>query len=250
MSLFSGIGDVEREKQTLGTLARALVMAGDIDEGIELMRDLSVSTPNMAGLIEASTAVQLGDPDMAQAALALSFRGDPITGDAIGFGERGVAGALAELQLGKIADAVEHLQRADRDSHTDGERANARAALTVAYCAADEPDQALATADTLPTLSAGTYLDRMLATIGRGLAFVRLRRPDDAVAAFDAALEIVDATDDVLDQAITRLARAIAYETLDHPAAAAITAEAHRRLRELDIDALGWETAFRLAAGN
>jgi tetratricopeptide (TPR) repeat protein len=250
LGLFTSIGDTEREKQTLGTLARALVMSGEIEEGIELMRDHALSNPNMAGLIEASTAVQLGDPEMAEAALSGGFTGDPITGDAIGFGERGVTHALAELQMGKVAAAIAHLEQADRESHTDGERAYARAALALAYDAGDRPDDALAAVDTLPTLSAGTFLDHTMATTARGLALVRLGRGEEGATALDEAVALVDATDDVLDQAVTRLGRAIGYETLGRTDAAAVMADAHRRLRELDIDALGWETAFRLAAGN
>jgi class 3 adenylate cyclase/tetratricopeptide (TPR) repeat protein len=249
LQLFSSINDSEREKQTLGVLARALVMAGDIDEGLAIMQDHAAYSPNFAGLIEASTAAQLGDPEMAAAALGAKVETDPITGDAIGYGERGVVTGLMKLQLGKVADAVDVLRQAEDASHTDGERAFARAALALALCANNEPEAALATADTLPKLSAGTYIDRMTATIARGFALGRLGQTSDAEAALADATALVDTTDDLLDQAIARLARAIGLEALGKADADRVFAEARRRLRDLDIDALGWETAFRLAAG-
>ncbi|MBA3654371.1 MAG: tetratricopeptide repeat protein [Actinobacteria bacterium] len=250
LSLFTSIGDAERERQTLGVLARALVMSGDIDEGLQIMHDHAAYSANFAGLIEASTAVQLGDPDMAETALAAQVTSDSITGDAIGDGERGVVTGLAQLQLGRVGDALAQLEQAERDAHTDGERAFARAALALAFAADGDPEKALSTAATLPELSAGTYIDRMQATVARGLALARLGRTSEAETALTEAVAIVDGTDDLLDQAVARLGRAIGFETMGRPDAAAVMTDAHRRLRELDIDALGWETAFRLAAGN
>src|SRR5207302_9222295 len=114
--------------------------------------------------------------------------------------------------------------------------------------AAGEPDEALATVETLPKLSAGTYIDRMTATIARGFALARLDRGSEAEAAFADATALVDATDDILDQAIARLGRGIGLEAMGRPDAPAMLADARRRLRDLDIDARGWETAFRLGA--
>jgi class 3 adenylate cyclase/tetratricopeptide (TPR) repeat protein len=247
---FEAIGDHERGGQLLGTLARALVMAGDVEEGLEVMQSHVPGSPNFVGLIPAATAVQLGDPDMAIEALEAGVESSPIVGDSIGYGERGVVKGLTELQLGKVADSIVHLELADRDAHTDGERAYARASLALACAAAGEAERALTTADSLSGLAAGTYLDRMMAAISRGFAYIRLSRAGEAEAALADAVHMVDATDDVLDQAIARLARAIGLEALGRGEAPAVFADARRRLREIDVDANGWETAFRLAAGS
>jgi class 3 adenylate cyclase/tetratricopeptide (TPR) repeat protein len=250
LELFNDLGDAERGGQLVGTLARALVMAGKVSEGLEVMQSHVTGAPNFVGLIPASTAVQLGDPEMAVEALGARVVADPLTGDSIGYGERGVVTGLAELQLGNVADAIAHLEAADRDAHTEGERAYAKAALTLAYAANGEPDRALANATILPTLGAGTYLDRTTATIGQGFALVRLHRAAEADVTLAQAVALVDATDDVLDQAIARLARGIGLEALGRAEATELLADARGRLAAFGIDGHGWETAFKLAAGS
>jgi tetratricopeptide (TPR) repeat protein len=224
-------------------------MAGDIEEGLDIMRDDTALVPNFAGLIQAGTAVQLGDPEMAEDALAARFQRDSISGDVIGAGEFGVVAGLAQLQLGKVTDAVAIVEAAVDRSHTEGERAFGKAVLALAYCALGEPENALAAANSLSQLNAGTYLDRMTAAVARGFAYVRLGRGDDADAALLEAVTMVDDTDDVLDQAVARLARGIGLDAMGTADATRVLADARTRLRLLDIDALGWETAFRLAAG-
>ena len=114
---------------------RALVMSGKVSEGLEVMQSHVAGAPNFVGLIPAATAVQLGDPEAAEEALNARIVADPLTGDTIGYGERSVVMGLTELQLGKVTEAIAHLEAADRDAYTEGERAYAKAALTLAYAA-------------------------------------------------------------------------------------------------------------------
>src|SRR5205807_282051 len=115
-----------------------------------------------------------------------------IAGDSIGYGERGVVVGLIELQMGNVASSITHFELADRDAHTEGERAFARSALALALVAAGEPERAIETAASLSDLTAGTYLDRMTAALARGFAHVRLGDADRAIAALDEANVIVD----------------------------------------------------------
>ena len=90
----------------------------------------------------------------------------------------------------------------------------------------------------------------MTTAIGRGFARVRLQQGAEAEEAFAEATALVDATDDVLDQAITWLACGIGLDALGHADGVATLASARNRLAAIGIDAHGWENAFRLAAGS
>ena len=66
--------------------------------------------------------------------------------------------------------------------------------------------------------------------------------------AFAEAAAVVDATGDVLAQALVRLAHARARHATAEPDAASAIAAAHERLARLGVEATGWDTAFQLAA--
>jgi len=249
LDLFHAIGDGAQAGQLVGTLARALVMSGRVSEGLDVMRSHVAGSANFVGLIPASTAVQLGDPEMAEEALRGKIVSDPLTGDSIGYGERGVVVGLTALQLGRVADGIANLEEADRDAHTEGERAYAKAVLVLAYAAGRDPERALSTADALAALSAGTYLDRITATLGQAFALLQLGRSAEAEAALKDATAIVDATDDVLDQAIVRLAHGIGLAALGDAGAPTVLEDAATRLGKIGIDAHGWDLVFRQAAG-
>jgi hypothetical protein len=119
----------------------------------------------------------------------------------------------------------------------------------LAYAADRRPDDALAAADSLPALAAGTYIDKMTAALGRAFALIQLDRSADAEAALADAVALVDATDDVLDQAIARLARGTGLMALGRMEAGRVLKDSEARLASMGIDAHGWETAFRLATG-
>jgi hypothetical protein len=84
--------------------------------------------------------------------------------------------------------------------------------------------------------------------MARGLACAQLG--DDACAreACATALALADGTESPLDQALARLAHAHVLDALDDPEAEAVGAEARSRLDVLGLRAVGWETAFHLAA--
>ena len=94
----------------------------------------------------------------------------------------------------------------------------------------------------------GSYLDEL--QLDLAAAFLALRRGDaDAAARFDALVERMDASEAVLEQVITRIARAHAFAALGDPRAAEARADADRALAAIDVAMPGWETTFRLAAG-
>ena len=93
-------------------------------------------------------------------------------------------------------------------------------------------------------LSSSTYLDRTIAQLGYEL--VRAANGDeDVVAGFTELVAQIDETEDRVAQAIVRLAEALA-DALGLPTGEWALEEAERRLDELEIDASGWRTAFRL----
>ena len=76
---------------------------------------------------------------------------------------------------------------------------------------------------------------------------MRAREGDaEAASALDATLVAVDATEDLVAQAVTRLARAALLEEVGSTSAGAAHDDAELRLRELGIAAEGWRTVFRL----
>ena len=251
LELFRSINDTDQAHMVVGTLARALVMSGQVEDGLAVMEEhMPTGSPNFAGLIPASTAVQLGEPETAQELLSKGFRTSPISGDAVGFGEMGVQYGLADLQLGKVTSSLTRLRQAAVDAHTEGERAFARAALALALTANGEPEAAIETAESLPAMDAGTYIDKMMATVARGLALVRLERADEAESALADASRWWIALRTCSTRRSRDLARGIGLEALGKPDAARVLHDAQDRLTDIGIDAHGWETAFRLAAGS
>jgi hypothetical protein len=95
---------------------------------------------------------------------------------------------------------------------------------------------------------AATYLDRCVGAVARGFAEAHLGRPEESTAAFMTAAGTVDRTGDVLAQALVRLAHARAMQAVGDLEATAALSRAQDRLRELGIEAAGWDAAFCLAA--
>jgi hypothetical protein len=93
-----------------------------------------------------------------------------------------------------------------------------------------------------------TYLDRMLGTIGRAFGLLQSARLDEAWQSFRDAIAIADRTGDVVHQATSRLAFGRALETVSAHDAAEVLGDAHERLHVIGITAVGWDTAFGLAA--
>jgi hypothetical protein len=92
----------------------------------------------------------------------------------------------------------------------------------------------------------GTYLDRAVAVMATTL--VRARAGDQGAAdELAVAIEAVDATDDVVIQAVLRLAQGAVLSRLGAPDASTACDAAEFRLGELGLDAPGWRNVMRAA---
>jgi hypothetical protein len=69
------------------------------------------------------------------------------------------------------------------------------------------------------------------------------------VAVFEQLVAAIDLTEDKINQAVARLARAISAEVLQLADEAALAEEASHRLAVLGLSDTAWRPAFRLAAG-
>jgi tetratricopeptide (TPR) repeat protein len=150
--------------------------------------------------------------------------------------------ALADLQLGRPDEAVARLQRTLRSPKDDLISRFMASSLSLAYASAGRPADAAAAATPADDEPAGTYLDEATALAARGFAAHQLGQRDQAERCFADAIASVDATEDLLAQAVLRLAPAIAFG--DSHA----LAETRDRLAGLGVTAEGWITAFTLAA--
>jgi hypothetical protein len=71
----------------------------------------------------------------------------------------------------------------------------------------------------------------------------------DAPDRFDAVVAASDATESRLDQAVTRLARAHAWQALGRADAQTAANDARLRLGAMGNDAAGWARLFSIATG-
>ncbi len=250
LAIFRALGDRFGEVQSNAVLARAEVMVGHTAEGLRRLteaHDAYASAPHHDELkhflatVLASTAVQLGLPDLALKALAAGP--DPGAEEepgAIGSVDRRVARGLAHLQLGRIDIALEELLLAvdEEQAHAGGpSSAWAQGALAMALVTAGRLDEAEATALEAAASSRATYLDRSLAHLS--LLFVahqRGRAIDGPMAAIHAE---VAAHDDRLLAGITAIARSVL-----------VGGDVDAELALLGIDGDGWRTLFAAAAGD
>lgn len=255
--VFDGISDGTGRGQASATLARALVLAGRVEEGLQLAAPESLlggisNDPEefvalMAGL---GTTVQVGDVarseqilDVVEPLLHLLPSSEVVVGDT----ERTTSLGLHRLQRGDVAGAVEALSAlAERLRPTIDP--NLSSALTLAYVAAGRVDAALREADEVTAHARASYLDRITAGIARALALSRQAEPA-ATAAFDQVRAAADATEDRLSQALVRLARATAATARGEPGAADLEADAARHLADLGLADTHWRNAYALAMG-
>jgi tetratricopeptide (TPR) repeat protein len=243
---FEATSDPWGQNQARSALVRALACRGRVSEALDVLDTAGApGSPTFDYLVRAQLLVHLGDRDALPAALHVSFH-EGAGPEIVATGR--LALGLALLQAGRVTEAVAELEAAQTigiRKHT-GSAIAITAGLSLAYAAAGRHDEARALADA--GAGQGTYLDQL--QHGFGGAFARLRAGDpDTSDAFDAVVAASDATEARLDQAITRLARAHAWQALQHPEADAAMAEAQARLDSLGIDASGWSRAFALAAG-
>ena len=170
--------------------------------------------------------------------------------------------ALANLQVGNVDGARESIDQvlggvgvsaADTsvDSSVDNADFTSGVASVLALVCLGE-----GRLDAIESLAAavindtrGTYLDRVYVHIATGLSAARCGNRDATWSAFEEALHAVDATGDVVFQAIVRLAEARALDSLGDAAAVDVTADAWSRLHDLGLDSTGWVAVFDLGLG-
>jgi tetratricopeptide (TPR) repeat protein len=253
--IFMAMGDRSGVNMALAPLVRALAATGAVREALEIMADVDVhegvtygGPDTFAGLLPAAVALQVGDTDMAERAIAAKPAPPAEQQDFVGRGEELVERGLIALQRGRVDEALAWMHRADESAHSDGERAHARCWLAVTLCAHGEPSAALDVAASLSELNAGTYLDAAVAATAEGFAFFQLHQRPEGERAFAKAMALVDGTGDRLSQAVLRLAYGHALDGLGDDGAQEVLADARSRLEVMGGPATGWNTAYALAA--
>ena len=164
----------------------------------------------------------------------------------IGFTDSLVALGLLELQQGDAAAAVAALDAAC--SAAVSFNAHATSAYGLALTAAGRPAEAADRATAVLESEVGTYADTAVALETRGLALAQQGDAEGSAQAFRDAHTVVDATDDVLMQALVKLAEASALQVLGDERAAGLAAAADDELDALGLGDTAWRVAFSAAA--
>ncbi|MGI9604387.1 MAG: adenylate/guanylate cyclase domain-containing protein [Acidimicrobiales bacterium] len=252
-SIFRSFDDPAGFSQAVAIHGRALLRAGRTSEGIHALKELADDPAAVSsGLAQVDAAIALaevtiGDPD---AALMHLGEFDPAATSVteVGQSERLSAYGMARLQRGEVDEAVAVLLPA-AEPDADGKR-NANAAVSAAMAAAANGD-----ADSVRSIAKGlksshlTYIDEYTLLMAQGLVAARSGDAGRAREMFARGRERVSQTSDVLAEALITLAEATALEALGDESALAVTELAEQQLDAIGIEAMGWRTAFRLAAG-
>jgi tetratricopeptide (TPR) repeat protein len=256
-ALFEEIHDDFGYSQASAMLGRALILAGQVDEGLAMVasmgrtdapplteREFIVSV--MAGL---AATVQVGDLERSEHMLTIIPAGpadeeDVIVGDT----ERTTSVGLHRLQSGDVTGAVAVLSALSARLLPEIDP-NLRSALALAHVAEGEIDEALAAADEVDAHDRASYLDRLTAGIARALALARRGDVAASTAAFDQTRAAADATEDRVTQTLVRLADATAATARGDADASERLADAERRLADLGMSDTAWRQAFALAIG-
>lgn len=256
--LFEAINDVGGHAQASAVLGRALVLAGRIDEGLVTVAARLPGGPApterdqlMGAMTRLATTVQVGAVDHSEAILAeapvvtdVESSGELVVGET----ERVTTLALHHLQVGDVGSALSLLSalRSRLGAKIDP---NSHSALALVHAAHGSLDESLAAAEDVDRHDRSTYLDRIVAGIGRGLALTRRGEDAASIAAFDQVRAAADATEDRVSQALVRLADATAASARGRADATVRQGEADRRLAELGLLDTGWRRAFSVAVG-
>jgi tetratricopeptide (TPR) repeat protein len=234
-------------------LTRALLARGRVDEGIACLDEARRRAGDgelprlMVAILTLNAATQIGDTD-----LALSPNATPpmSTADQPGWSEAGILVGLAALQRGEATDAVATLQASLTRIPKAQSDTFARSTLSLALAAAGRLDEAVEGATAVEGNTRASYHDLLVARLARGFASLRSGQVDDSELAFASAAEGVDATGDRVAQALARLGRARALAASGDARATELLADANDRLAAIGLTGRGWDTAFRLAAGD
>lgn len=248
------LGDPWGVGQATAVRIRALAAAGRVAEARaaveEQIGSLDGASRNSTHAFAQTTLVQVltaaGTHDALPAALHLTLPDDVVRASPY-YAERSVCLARALLQVGRVDEALAAFAALAEDlpDLRSGAGAALRSARALALVAAGRLDDADAE---IQDGVQGSYLDHL--QLDLAAAFVALRRGEpNAAARFDEMVARMDASEAVLEQAITRIARAHALAALGDPRAVEARADADRSLAALDIAMPGWETTFRLCTG-
>jgi hypothetical protein len=254
--IFSGMDDTFGRMQANAVLGRALVASGRIAEGFAIMPgsrpEELAELPRenrFAVIATANASVQVGDTARTEDLLALIPElEEQEEAMVVGDTERVVATNLHRLQLGDVTTAVEGL-RAQVAHLAPTIDPNLHSALALAHAAEGQVDAALAAADLVDDHERASYLDHIVAGMGRALAHARRGDHSAAVAAFDQVRAAAEASEDPVTASIVRLAEATAASARGDDDAAARSAAVDQELAELGLEDTGWRRAFRVALG-
>ncbi len=251
--IFRSVSDPAGFSQAVAVHGRALLRSGRIREGLEALEELSEDPgASSSGMAQADAAIALAEVSVGDPESALADLGpfDPSTTSVleVGQSERLVAFGLAQLMLGRPEQAASVLlPSAEPDA--DGQR-NANAATAAALAAAAVGDGETVRVITKALKSDHlTYLDEFTLMLARAFIAVREGRPSRVHELFARSRDQLASTGDTLSMAIGLLAEAVALEALGDESALAAAERAEEHLDAIGIEALGWRTAFRLAAG-
>jgi class 3 adenylate cyclase/tetratricopeptide (TPR) repeat protein len=238
-------------------LVRGLFAMGRTEEGSALLGRLNAPRSTAAGpdrfsehavtLMSLNAAVQLGDVD--RAAIVVPAVTSAVLSAQPENGEATTLLGLVALQAGDPTGAVARVRAALTAGPPPSTATFARSALALALAAAGQPAGALAEAAEVQASARATYQDRAIAWIAA--AFAHLQLGDDVARAtsFERADAVAAGTGDLLLRFLVDLARTRADMAVDTGTGAGPLDEAAQRLIDLGVPALGWITAFGLAAG-
>jgi hypothetical protein len=258
LATFDGIDDDYGRVQARLPLGRALVTAGLVDEGFEVLEQARTTLPashsprytaySATGLLGA--AVQVGDRRRAAAALDV-LPSQELSSDDLataGAGEYLVSRALLMLQRSSPGEALDLLGAVHRATGESAGVGYSGAVTALALAAAGRGDEAGAAAERVEDDERSTYLDRLWSGLAAGAVDARRGDTDAVDARFSELCARVDATDDRVAQALARLGWALAREAAGHPDASRAEEAAHR-FSALGIDPDGWAVVLRQAVG-
>jgi tetratricopeptide (TPR) repeat protein len=254
LTLFRDINDPWGEVQAAAPTARALASLGRFNEYLQLLAELDAAAHRVADpgfvrigpTVAAAVAAQMGDAERALDNIAVDTE-DALMANTAGNVDRALSYGLALMQNGRVDDALSWLEPAYAAVEEDGPLAALGGLMTIAYAAADRPDEALRVADAAAQVQGGTYSDRMWRRWGEGFARLRLGDAENGIAALDDADAIAAGTDSKIDQAIASMARTVGLESIGHPHATAAREDTDQRLAELGITGQGWAAVFNAA---
>jgi tetratricopeptide (TPR) repeat protein len=256
--LFVNIDDAFGQGQSGIALAWALALTGHATEAIEQAERAiaaSQAAPGIYGTVVMGAACVLGTigyTDRAQELLESELADwdwdDP--GVKVSAANWGAGAGLVALQRGEPSEVLAMLRRAWAREIEDGVQANVGSVLSLVATAAGDPELGREAAGRTLTMAAGTYADRIRASLGDAFARLRLGDRAGAIDSLEAGRKLADGSEDRVHQGLVRLAEGHLLARLGRADADEALAEARRWLEELEVRTEGWDRAFALLSGD